>query len=197
MFRCHYFCHYFPSIGLWFPSTRHPCRLTELNETARCPNGRWRWKSRAIRFSLQCCARSSFAVGSPSSAQGIRRWIEEVSSVALSGTARWLAAGTAQGRITIWDQTRPDAPRQIAFPRGSSNDLQFSPDERALVIAAEDLGICAPAESAAPRLLRSDRANYGSARFSRDGQTLLAITGANHRHPLGSIAAEVVLFVHL
>ena len=106
-----------------------------------------------------------------------------VSSVALSGTARWLAAGTAQGRITIWDQTRPDAPRQIAFPRGSSNDLQFSPDERALVIAAEDLGICAPAESAAPRLLRSDRANYGGARFSRDGQTLLAITGANQSTP--------------
>ena len=35
----------------------------------------------------------------------------------------------------------------------------------------------APAESAAPRLLRSDRRNYGSVRFSRDGQNLLVITG--------------------
>lgn len=35
----------------------------------------------------------------------------------------------------------------------------------------------APAGSATPRLLRSDHGNYWSARFSRDGQTLLVITG--------------------
>lgn len=101
-----------------------------------------------------------------------------VTSVALSSTGRWLAAGTGQGGITVWDQTRPDAPKQIAFPRGSLNDVQFSPDEHVLAIASEDLGVYAPAESAAPRLLRSDHENYGSARFSRDGQTLLVITGA-------------------
>ena len=101
-----------------------------------------------------------------------------VSHIALSSTGRWLAAGTGQGRITVWDQTRPDAPKQIAFPRGTLNDLQFSPDERVLAIASKDLGIYAPAESAAPRLLRSDHENYGSARFSRDGQTVLVVTGA-------------------
>lgn len=102
-----------------------------------------------------------------------------VSNVALSGSGRWLAAGTGQGRITVWDQTRPDAPKQIAFPRGSLNDLQFSPDEHVLAIASEDLGIYTPAELVAPRLLRSDHVNYGSARFTRDGQTLLVITGAS------------------
>jgi WD40 repeat protein len=101
----------------------------------------------------------------------------KVSNVALSSSGRWLAAGTAHGNITLWDQTRPDAPKQIAFPHGSLNDLRFSPDEHVLAIASEDLGIYTPAESAAPRLLRSDHANYGSARFSRDGQTLLVITG--------------------
>jgi WD40 repeat protein len=101
-----------------------------------------------------------------------------VSNVALSSTGRWLAAGTGHGKITVWDQTRPGAPNQIAFPRGSLNDLQFSPDERVLTIASEDLGIYALAESAAPRLVRSDHGNYGSSRFSRDGQTLLVITGA-------------------
>jgi WD40 repeat protein len=67
---------------------------------------------------------------------------------------------------------------QIALPRGSLNDLQFSPDEQELAIASEDLAIYAPSEPAVPRLLRSDRRNYGSARFSLDGQNLLVITGA-------------------
>jgi WD40 repeat protein len=100
-----------------------------------------------------------------------------VSNVALSASGRWLAAGTAQGKITVWDQTRPDPPQQVAFPHGSLNDLHFSPDEHLLAIASEDLGLYTPATSAAPRLLRSDHANYGSARFSLDGQDLLVITG--------------------
>jgi WD40 repeat protein len=67
---------------------------------------------------------------------------------------------------------------QVAFPRGSLNDLRFSPDEHELAIASQDLAIYAPSKPAALRLLRSDHRNYGSARFSRDGQTLLVITGA-------------------
>jgi len=100
-----------------------------------------------------------------------------VSNVASSASGRWLAAGTAQGKIAVWDQTRRDAPRQLAFPRGSLNDLHFSPDEHVLAIASEDLGVYTPAASAAPRLLRSDHANYGSARFSLDSQEILVITG--------------------
>ncbi|HXW89187.1 MAG TPA: hypothetical protein VEK33_01435 [Terriglobales bacterium] len=101
-----------------------------------------------------------------------------VSNVALSDSGRWLAAGTAQGKITVWDQTHPDAPQQITFSRGSLNDLHFSPDEHVLAIASEDLGIYTPKASAAPRLLRSDHANYGSARFSLDGHDLLVLTGS-------------------
>jgi WD40 repeat protein len=103
----------------------------------------------------------------------------KISTVALSSTARWLAAGTSRGRITVWDQTGGNGPQQIEFPHGSLNDLQFSPDEHVLAIASGDLGLYAPTESAAPRLLRSDRRNYGSVRFSRDGQDLLVITGAS------------------
>jgi len=100
-----------------------------------------------------------------------------VSNVALSSSGRWLAAGTTHGNITIWDQSHPDAPKQIAFTHGSLNDLHFSPDEHVLAIASEDLGLYSPSEATAPRLLRSDRANYGSARFSPDGESLLVITG--------------------
>lgn len=103
-----------------------------------------------------------------------------VSNLAVSSTGSWLAAGTAQGKITIWNQTRGTAPQQITIstaPYGELNDLRFSPDEHVLAIASGDLGMYAPAESVGPRLLRSDHENYGSVRFSPDGQTLLVVTG--------------------
>ena len=100
-----------------------------------------------------------------------------VSNVALSRTGKWLAAGTSQGKIRVWDQGRGVAPRQIDFPQGSLNDLQFGPDEHVLAIASRDLGIYALEQSAGPRFLRSDERNYGTVRFSRDGQTVLVITG--------------------
>ena len=73
----------------------------------------------------------------PKNPPGDRR----VSNVALSSSGRFLAAGTAQGKITVWDQAHPDGPKQITFPHGSLNDLHFSPDEHVLAIASEDLGI--------------------------------------------------------
>jgi WD40 repeat protein len=100
-----------------------------------------------------------------------------VSNVALSRTGTWLAARTSQGKITVWDRRRGTAPRQIDFPQGWLNDLQFGPDEHLLAIAGRDLGIYAPEQSAGPRLLRSDERNYGTVRFSRDGQTVLVING--------------------
>jgi len=100
-----------------------------------------------------------------------------VSSVAVSNSGRWLAAGTSQGNITVWDQMHPGAPVQFDFPHGPLNDLHFSPDEHSLAIASRNLAIYAPEQSATPRLLRSDHANYGSARFSPDSRHLLVITG--------------------
>ena len=67
--------------------------------------------------------------------------------------------------------------KQITFPHGTLNDLEFSPDEQLLAIASKDLGIYSVGESNVPRLLRSDDANYGNAQFSRDGQSLLVTTG--------------------
>jgi WD40 repeat protein len=101
-----------------------------------------------------------------------------VSNVALSRTGRWLAGGTPHGKITVWDRASGTAPRQIDFRQGPLNDLEFSPDETLLAIAGRDLGIYDLGPSAALRLLRSDERNYGTARFSRDGETILVITGA-------------------
>jgi WD40 repeat protein len=104
-----------------------------------------------------------------------------------------LAVGTAQGKITVWDQTHPDAAQQIAFSHGSLNDLQFSPDEHVLAIASEDLGIYTPVALAAPRLLRSDHTNYGSARFSLDGQDLLVTTGSGNIETIDAHSGAVRL----
>jgi len=58
------------------------------------------------------------------------------------------------------------------------NDLQFSPGERLLAVAGKDLDLYSLEPSAAPRFLRSDGRNYGTVRFSHDGQTVLVVTGA-------------------
>lgn len=100
-----------------------------------------------------------------------------VSNIALSRTGRWLAGGTSQGRITLWDLVRGTAPRRIEFRQGPLNDLQFSPDEAVLAIAGSDLATYDLERSAALRLLRSDRRNYGTVRFTKDGQTVLVIAG--------------------
>ena len=99
--------------------------------------------------------------------------------MALSRSGTWLAAGTAQGNIAVWDLRRPDVPLRIAFRHDRLNDLQFSPDEQMLAIAAQDLGTYKPAQPGLPRTLCADQANYGSARFRLGGQNLLAVTGAS------------------
>jgi WD40 repeat protein len=101
-----------------------------------------------------------------------------ISNVALSRTGAWIAAGTAQGPVRI-SNGRPGTARGfIPLRRGPLNDLQFSPDERLLAVAGKDLVLYPPQQPAAPRRLRSDGRNYGTVRFSRDGQTVLVVTGA-------------------
>ena len=99
-----------------------------------------------------------------------------------------------QGAITVWDQ-RTGSPRRIAFPPGRLNDLQFSPDGRLLAIAGQDLGLYDPEGSAAPRLLRSDGRNYGTSRFSEDGQTILIITGTGAIEILDTRSGETRLHI--
>jgi WD40 repeat protein len=101
-----------------------------------------------------------------------------ISNVALGPTGAWTAASTAQGPVRI-SNGRPGGAREfIPLRRGPLNDLQFSPDERLLAVAGKDLILYSLEQPAAPRRLRSDGRNYGTVRFSRDGQTVLVVTGA-------------------
>ncbi len=101
----------------------------------------------------------------------------KISSVALSRTGRWLAAGTSDGAISVWDRATGTVAQHIQFDHGPLNDLQFSPDETLLAVAARDLVVYQLGQSALPRLLRSDGRNYGTVRFSADGTTILVVTG--------------------
>jgi WD40 repeat protein len=101
-----------------------------------------------------------------------------ISSVALSRAGAWIAAGTAQGPIRIWNGRPGTAPWLVPLRRGPLNDLQFSPDESLLAVAGKDLVLYPLEQPAAPRRLRSDGRNYGTVRFSRDGETVLVVTGA-------------------
>ena len=171
-----------PAVGVRLYTTALPGSIApagKLEEAVRCQTEvdvTMETPRRTVLIALSLSAISLCAwivfIGSRSRPIGRR-----VSNVALSRTGKWLAAGTSQGKITVWDQGRGTAPRQIDFRRGSLNDLQFSPDEHLLAIAGRDLGIYAPEQPAGPRLLRSDEENYGTVRFSRDGQTILVITG--------------------
>jgi len=101
-----------------------------------------------------------------------------ISNVALSPTGAWFAASTAQGPVRISNGQPGTAGGFIPLRRGPLNDLQFSPDERLLAVAGKDLGLYPLTQPAAPRRLRSDGRNYGTVRFSRDGETVLAVAGA-------------------
>jgi WD40 repeat protein len=57
------------------------------------------------------------------------------------------------------------------------NDLQFSPDERLLAVADENLHLLAMDPAKASVVLRRDRQNYGTVRFNKAGTELLTITG--------------------
>lgn len=100
-----------------------------------------------------------------------------ITTIALSRTGRWLAAATGEGTIAVWDRASRISPVRIDFRHGRLNDLQFSPDERLLVMAGRNLGLCATERPVGVRFLRADQENYGSIRFSQSGQVVLVTTG--------------------
>jgi len=103
----------------------------------------------------------------------------KVTSVALSRTGRWLAGGTSQGRIAVWDQTANAAPRQITFDEGPLNDLQFNPEETRLVVASHNLATFDLPQPGVPHFLKQDQRHYGTVRYSQDGASVLVITGSS------------------
>jgi WD40 repeat protein len=101
----------------------------------------------------------------------------EIVSVAVGRSGKWLAAGTAAGRVAIWKLGGVPKLVQTRNGDGPLNDLQFSPDERWLAVADRGLTLLRVDNSNPPSVLRNDDKNYGAVSFSPTGETILTITG--------------------
>ncbi len=99
-----------------------------------------------------------------------------LSALALSSSGRWLAGGTSSGRIYVWERGRAQLVQVIREKHGSLNDLRFSPDERHLAIANDNLTLVPIGHPGRVEILRDDQANYGMAQFTADGRAVLVIS---------------------
>src|SRR5260370_26524606 len=100
-----------------------------------------------------------------------------ITVLALSSSGRWLASGTSAGRIGVWDRERPQSLRNISETHGALNDLRFSPNEEQLIVANKNITLIPLRELASTQVVRDDEVNYGTARFTTDGRSILTITG--------------------
>jgi WD40 repeat protein len=103
--------------------------------------------------------------------------VRAIACVAVSRSGRLVAAGTHAGAITICDRSRSGSCRTVRVEDGVLNDLQFSPDERLLAVADENLRLLPMDPSEVSVVIRLDGQNYGTVRFSKAGTELLTITG--------------------
>jgi WD40 repeat protein len=97
--------------------------------------------------------------------------------LALSSDGRWIAGGTSQGDIRIWDLKSETLCGKALESTGALNDLRFSRNGEHLAIANKNLTIVQLPHGGNPRAVRADHANYGSVRFSPDDRSLLTIDG--------------------
>lgn len=89
--------------------------------------------------------------------------------LALGSTGMWVAGGTSDGTIRIWN-LKDALPRSKAVGMtGTLNDLRFSVADEYLAVANQDITLLKLQEGNAQRVIRDDHANYGTVRFSADG----------------------------
>jgi len=112
--------------------------------------------------------------------------------VAIGKSGSWLAAGTADGRVAIWNPGGVPRPVPIRIGYGALNDLRFSPDERWLAIANRGLTLLRVDRPNAPVVLRDDGANYAAVSFSPDGETILTIDGSGNIEALDASTRKTV-----
>ena len=59
-------------------------------------------------------------------------------ALAYSGDGRWLATAGQDGRVRLWDTTRPRQPRTLTGHTGEVRSLSFAPDGATLASAGTD-----------------------------------------------------------
>ncbi len=97
--------------------------------------------------------------------------------LAMSESGRQMAAGTAEGAIRIWDLKERNQALRLESSPGTLNDLRFTADERFLAIANRNLTLVQLEATRSKIEIVADESNYGSVRFSPDGNSILTING--------------------
>ncbi len=95
-------------------------------------------------------------------------------NVAVSSTGRWLAAGTRYGSVMVC-ASEGHTCETFNTKAGELNDLRFSPDERFLAIANDNIQLVTLDRRKGSFWLRNDKRKYGTVRFDKSGTELLTI----------------------
>jgi len=97
--------------------------------------------------------------------------------IAVSPSGRLLASGTTEGHIRIWSLERSQLVREVREIDGPLNDLRFDPGEEYLAVANRNLTLVPVGRPGSTRVIRDDRANYGTVKFTSQGRSLVTING--------------------
>jgi hypothetical protein len=98
-----------------------------------------------------------------------------ITTIAVSSTGRWVAAGTHDGHVVVCDLNTGDPCTTVTNESGELNDLQFSPDERFLAVANSNIQLFAVDDHFRSIPVFMDGKNYGTVRFNNTGSELLTI----------------------
>lgn len=97
--------------------------------------------------------------------------------LALASTGNWVAGGTADGAISIWNLKDGRAIKNALGLAGRLNDLRFDAAGKYLAVANRNITLVLLQTLDVQRQIRDDDANYGTVRFSADGRSILTVNG--------------------
>ena len=103
-----------------------------------------------------------------------------ITNVAISASGKWVAAGTRDGLVKVCGFNTAGQCRTVSNGGSELNDLQFSPDERILAVADDNIRLLAVSTGNECSFLRDDKLGYGTVRFDSSGSELVTINSQSH-----------------
>lgn len=152
-----------------------------LRGLAFAPNGRFIMIANAVGHTAQLEADTGRVLGNWTRHFGV------VNSVSISADSQWVAAGSFDSTITLWN-AKGDLKKTINVPDGMVNAVAFSPDARWIAAGTRSgkADVFDLTHETIPLALDADAsgagfANVDAIEFSKDGQSLVTSCGTTLR----------------